>query len=77
MESCLLFVWNHNAQLNFVSEWFLSTDVSSHATAHHLPRGSSAIETKALDTMGQSEKLQRTNTKPVYIDLIPMQTVTR
>jgi hypothetical protein len=37
----------------------------SHRATHKLPRGGSAIKSKTLDTVGQSQKLQSTNTEPV------------
>jgi hypothetical protein len=53
------------------------TTFGFHGVTHKLPRGRSAIEPKTLDTMGQSEKLQGTNAEPVYINLVPTQTMTR
>ena len=46
-------------------------------TTYELPRGGVAIEVNALDTMGQSKKLQAANADPVYIDLVPTQAMTR
>jgi hypothetical protein len=48
-----------------------------HRTAHKLPRGVGAIEADPFNTVRQSEELQNTNTDPVYVDLVPTQTVTR
>jgi hypothetical protein len=49
----------------------------SDRTPNKLPCGRRAIESEALDFAGQSQKLQSTNTEPVYIDLIPTQTMLR
>jgi hypothetical protein len=43
----------------------LLTTFGSHRATHKLPRGGSTIEAKALDTVGESEKLQSANTEPV------------
>ncbi len=43
----------------------------SYRTALKLPRGRSTIEPEAFNTVGQSNKLQSTNTEPVYVDLVP------
>jgi len=42
-----------------------SLTFGSHRAAHKLPRGRSAIESHPLNTMGQSQELQSTNTEPV------------
>ena len=48
-----------------------------YASGDELPDGRDAIETKAFDAVGQSHKLQSSNTQPVQIKLVPTQTVTR
>ena len=42
-----------------------------------LPDGRDTIETNAFYAVGQSEKLQSSNTQPVQIELVPTQTVAR
>ena len=54
----------------------LLNTVTLYSTGDRLPDGRDAIETNSLDAMGQSEKLQRPNTEPVEIELIPTQTMT-
>ena len=41
------------------------------------PDGRDSIETNAFYAMGQSDKLQSSNTQPVQIELVPTQTVAR
>jgi hypothetical protein len=48
-----------------------------YATGDELPDGRDAIETKAFYAVGQSHKLQSSNTQPVQVELIPTQTVAR
>jgi hypothetical protein len=48
-----------------------------YSTGDKLPGGGDAIETKAFYAVGQSEKLQGSNTEPVHIKLVPTQTVAR
>ena len=47
------------------------------STGDELPDRRDAIETKAFYAMGQSHKLQSSNTQPVQVELIPTQTVAR
>jgi hypothetical protein len=48
-----------------------------YSIADRLPGGRDAIETHSFDAMGQSEKLQRPDTEPVQIKLVPTQAMTR
>ena len=48
-----------------------------YSTGDELPDGRDAIETYSFDAMGQSEKLQSSNTDPVQVELVPTQTMTR
>ena len=48
-----------------------------YSTGDELPDGRDAIETKAFYPVGQSHKLQSSNTQPVQVELIPTQTVAR
>ena len=42
-----------------------------------LPDGGDTIETNAFYVVGQSDKLQSSNTQPVQIEFVPTQTMTR
>ena len=48
-----------------------------YSTGDGLPGGGDAIETYSFNAMGQSEKLQSSNTDPVQIELVPTQAMTR
>jgi hypothetical protein len=47
------------------------------STRDRLPDGQDTIETHSFNAVGQSEKLQSSNTQPVQIELVPTQTVAR
>jgi len=47
------------------------------STGDELPDGRDAIKTNAFYAVGQSHKLQSSNTPPVQIELVPTQTVAR